>query len=338
MKRRIASRCLAGLLTLILTVTTLGTSLVEASTGDIDAAIVAESLQVAKQVEAEGIVLLKNEDGVLPLATEQAVNVFGSAAIDPYYGSSGSGSIKSDTMIGFYDALSAAGITYNDTLYQSYQTWYGKNGNHKEMPVSELDMTQAREYADTALLMIGRSGSEGNDLTLEELQLSAEESSLIDTVAKTFDHVIVLFNIANMMEMGFLENYPSIQGAAIIWTPGEAGMESVAQMLAWQINPSGKLQDTVAYHVSDHPSTANFGDYTYADQKANFVEYEEGIYVGYRYFETFGVPVQYPFGFGLSYTEFAWSDISFDKNGRDCQVAVTVTNCGERAGKDVVQI
>ncbi len=164
---------------------------------------------------------MKNEDGVLPLATEQAVNVFGSAAIDPYYGSSGSGSIKSDTMIGFYDALSAAGITYNDTLYQSYQTWYGKNGNHKEMPVSELDMTQAREYADTAILMIGRSGSEGNDLTLEELQLSAEESSLIDTVAKTFDHVIVLFNIANMMEMGFLENYPSIQGAAIIWTPGE---------------------------------------------------------------------------------------------------------------------
>ena len=338
MKRRIASRCLAGLLTLILTVTTLGTSLVEASTGDIDAAIVAESLQVAKQVEAEGIVLLKNEDGVLPLAAEQAVSVFGSAAIDPYYGSSGSGSIKSDTMIGFYDALSAAGITYNDTLYQSYRTWYGKNGNHKEMPVSELDMTQAREYADTAILMIGRSGSEGNDLTLEELQLSAEESSLIDTVAKTFDHVIVLFNIANMMEMGFLENYPSIQGAAIIWTPGEAGMESVAQMLAGQINPSGKLQDTIAYHVSDHPSTANFGDYTYADQKANFVEYEEGIYVGYRYFETFGVPVQYPFGFGLSYTEFAWSDISFDKNGRDCQVAVTVTNCGERAGKDVVQI
>lgn len=338
MKRRIASRCLAGLLTLILTVTTLGTSLVEASTGDIDAAIVAESLQVAKQVEAEGIVLLKNEDGVLPLAAEQAVSVFGSAAIDPYYGSSGSGSIKSDTMIGFYDALSAAGITYNDTLYQSYRTWYGKNGNHKEMPVSELDMTQAREYADTAILMIGRSGSEGNDLTLEELQLSADESSLIDTVAKTFDHVIVLFNIANMMEMGFLENYPSIQGAAIIWTPGEAGMESVAQMLAGQINPSGKLQDTIAYHVSDHPSTANFGDYTYADQKANFVEYEEGIYVGYRYFETFGVPVQYPFGFGLSYTEFAWSDISFDKNGRDCQVAVTVTNCGERSGKDVVQI
>ena len=338
MKRRIESRCLAGLLTLILTVTTLGTSLVEASTGDIDATIVAESIQVAKQVEAEGIVLLKNEDGVLPLATEQAVNVFGSAAIDPYYGSSGSGSIKSDTMIGFYDALSAAGITYNDTLYQSYQTGYGKNGNHKVMPVSELDMTQAREYADTAILMIGRSGSEGDDLTLEELQLTSDESSLIDAVAKTFDHVIVLFNIANIMEMGFLENYPSIQGAAIIWTPGEAGMESVAQMLAGQINPSGKLQDTIAYHVSDHPSTANFGDYTYADQKANFVEYEEGIYVGYRYFETFGIPVQYPFGFGLSYTEFVWSDISFDKNGRDCQVAVTVTNCGERAGKDVVQI
>lgn len=338
MKKRIGRRCLVGLMAVILTVTTFATSTVYASTGNIDATIVADSLQVAKQVEAEGIVLLKNEEHVLPLVAEQSVNIFGCAAIDSYYGSSGSGSIKSDTMIGFYDALSAAGIVYNETLYQSYQTWYGKNGNHKEMPVSELDMTQAQEFADTAIVMIGRSGSEGDDLSDEELQLTADENSLIESVATSFTHVIILFNIANIMEMGFLEEYPSIQGAAIIWNPGEAGMESVAQMLAGQVNPSGKLQDTIAYHVSDHPSSANFGDYTYADQKVNFVEYEEGIYVGYRYFETFGVPVQYPFGYGLSYTEFEWSNITFEQNGSTCYMNATVTNCGDCAGKDVIEV
>lgn len=140
------------------------------------------------------------------------------------------------------------------------------------------------------------------------------------------------------MEMGFLDAYDSIKAAAMIWTPGEVGMESVGQMLAGKVNPSGKLQDTVAYQVADHPSTENFGDYQYADKKANFVEYEEGIYVGYRYFETFGKDVQYPFGYGLSYTDFVWKDIQFQKNGSTCAVTVTVENCGQMAGKDVVEV
>lgn len=328
---------LAGVMAMVLAVTAISIP-AEASTGDIDAAVVADSLAVARQVEAEGIVLLKNEDHTLPLQTEQGINVFGSAAVDPYYGSSGSGSIKSDTMVGFYDALTAAGISYNDTLYQSYNTWYANNGNHKEMPVSDIDFAQAAAFSDTAVVMIGRSGSEGDDLALSELQLTSEEQSLIETVATTFGNVIVLFNTANIMEMGFLEAYDSIKAAAIIWTPGEVGMESVGQMLAGQVNPSGKLQDTVAYQVADHPSTENFGDYKYADQNANFVEYEEGIYVGYRYFETFGVDVQYPFGYGLSYTDFTWSDLGFQKNGTTCTATATVENCGSMAGKDVVEV
>lgn len=109
---------------------------VEAATGNIDTTIVADSLLVAKEIEAEGIVLLKNEDNILPLSTEVGVNVFGCAAIDPYYGSSGSGSIKSDNMIGFYDALDAEGIAYNKELHDSYSSWYAKKGNHKEMPAS----------------------------------------------------------------------------------------------------------------------------------------------------------------------------------------------------------
>lgn len=311
---------------------------VEAATGNIDTTIVADSLLVAKEIEAEGIVLLKNEDNILPLSTEVGVNVFGCAAIDPYYGSSGSGSIKSDNMIGFYDALDAEGIAYNKELHDSYSSWYAKKGNHKEMPASEIDFEQANEYSDTAIIMIGRCGSEGGDLEVSELQLTADESTLVQAVATRFSDVIVLFNIVNIMEMGFLEEYDSIKGAAIIWNPGEAGMESVAKMLSGKVNPSGRLQDTIAYNVSDHPSSDNFGDFTYADEDANFVEYEEGIYVGYRYFETFDVEVQYPFGYGLSYTDFEWSDIYFERQGENCKVTISVTNTGAVAGKDVVEV
>lgn len=337
MKRKsILKKSVAAVLSLMMIIQT--PLVVEGSTGDIDDSVVADSLVVAKQVEAEGIVLLKNEDEVLPLAKEKGVNVFGSTAIDPYYGSSGSGSIKSDTLIGFYDALNTAGVSYNTTLYDAYNTWYAKNGNHKEMPVENIDFTQAAAYSDTAILMIGRAGSEGGDLELSELQLTTEERSLLDAVATSFSNVIVLFNIVNIMEMGFIDEYASIKAAALIWTPGEAGMESVAKMLSGEVNPSGKLQDTIAYQVADHPSSANFGDYSYADVDATFVEYEEGIYVGYRYFETFGVDVQYPFGYGLSYTDFAWSDMSLTNQGEDYTVTVTVTNTGARDGKDVIEV
>lgn len=335
-KNTLAKKYVALLMATIMLVT--GAFTVMAVTGDIDEDIAADSIEVAKQVEAEGIVLLKNDDNVLPLAADKGVNVFGTASIDPFYGSSGSGSIKSDVLIGFYDGLTTAGIEYNTTLYDNYNTWYADNGDHAEMPVANIDFAQAKEYSDTAIIVIGRSGSEGGDLEIAELQLTADEVSLVDAVATQFDNVIVLFNIVNIMEMGFIDEYDSIKAAALIWTPGEAGMESVGKMLSGEVNPSGKLQDTIAYQVSDHPSSVNFGDFSYADVDESFVEYEEGIYVGYRYFETFDVDVQYPFGYGLTYTTFGWSDISLREEGDEYIVSVTVTNHGLRAGKDVVQV
>lgn len=321
---------------------------IQAATGDIDTEIVASSAQTAKQIEAEGIVLLKNEDKTLPLVKGSQVNIFGCCSLDPYYGSSGSGSVKSDSMIDFYSALKSANITYNDTLYNQYSVWYEKNKKissslhvelRSEMPVDQIDWTQARAYSDTAVVMIGRAGSEGSDLTVDKLQLQSEEARLIDKVANTFDKVIVLFNIVNLMEMGFLDNYPTIKAAAIIWSPGEVGLESVAKMLNGEVNPSGRLSDTIAYQVSDHPSSVNFGDFQYTDDdKQAFLEYEENIYVGYRYFETFHVPVQYPFGYGLSYTTFEWNNMSIDVVGNQVTAQIAVTNTGGVAGKDVVQI
>lgn len=148
----------------------------------------------------------------------------------------------------------------------------------------------------------------------------------------------MLFNTGNIMEMGWLDEYDSIKAAAMIWIPGEFGMTAVARMLCGKVNPSGKLADTVAYKVEDHPSTECFGSNRYKGGEY-YVEYLEGIYVGYRYFETFAKDkVQYPFGYGLSYTSFDRQLIGSSTSGGKITAKVKVINTGKRSGKDVVQL
>lgn len=140
------------------------------------------------------------------------------------------------------------------------------------------------------------------------------------------------------MEMGWLDEYESVKAAAMVWIPGEFGMTAVARMLKGTVNPSGRLADTAAYSVSDHPSNECFGDHEY-DNKDKFIEYLEGIYVGYRYFETFAKDkVQYPFGYGLSYTQFEKELVSRSVSGGKITLGVKVTNTGRRSGKDTVQV
>lgn len=308
-----------------------------ASSGDIDAGILSDSRALAQQIEEEGIVLLENNNDILPLGSSAKVNVFGYAAYSPKYGaSSGSGNVSSDNCTGFYDALTLAGIEYNTTLYSTYKSYV--NLSSAEMPASKIDFDQAKEYSDIAIIMIGRCGMEGDDLDPEDLVLTDTEATLVDTVCANFDHVIMLYNIANMMEFGYLEDYPQIEGAMIIWNTGEVGMVAVGEVLTGAVNPSGKLTDSIAYSLDDYPTTVNFGDFSYSDEDATFVEYEEGIYLGYRYFETFGVDVQYPFGYGLSYTDFKWDVSNYNYDGSTVSVDVKVTNTGKRTGKDVVEL
>lgn len=303
-----------------------------ASSGDIDGRILEDSKNLARQIEEEGIVLLKN-DGVLPLDSEMKVNVFGYDAFSPKYGATaGSGTVKQENCISFYAALDHAGIEYNSTLYNAY-----KNAKN-EMAPSKIDFNQAKNFSDTAIIMIGRAGMEGKDLAASDLRVTGTEASLIEAVCGNFENVIVIFDTANIMEMGWLEEYESIKAAMIIWNTGEVGMEAVGEILAGTVNPSGKLTDSIAYSVDDYPSTVNFGNFKYGNKDATFIEYEEGIYLGYRYFETFGIDVQYPFGYGLSYTEFAWTGASCSFDGRYVNTTVTVTNIGERTGKDVAQV
>lgn len=331
-----------------------------AYSGRIDPNIIAETSKTALKIEGEGIVLLKNEENILPLDGKK-LNVFGVGSVCPFFGGAGSGCITSENPVSFYDALDARGIEYNAELRSLYEKECGTSAipttSHPvvnnalgliltksslpEMSVSLLTddiMNNAKAYSDTALVMISRTSAEGADLTQDVLRISDEERALIEKLNNNFENIIVLFNISNIIEMGFVDEYENIKAAAAIWIPGEFGMLSVADMLTGEINPSGRLADTVAYNVSDHPSGVCFGTNEY-DGGEYYVEYLEGIYVGYRYFETFAKDkVQYPFGYGLSYTEFSQelTDYSFD-DGK-VNAMVKVTNTGDVAGKETVQL
>lgn len=333
-----------------------------AMSGDIDPEIIAETSQTAVQIEAEGIVLLKNEENVLPLEGKK-LNVFGAGSVCPFIGGSGSGSVISEDPVTFYDALEDAGIEYNTDLRTLYEKYCDTSATPKtdntvlnnllalmfaKSSLDELDpdkltdevMSSAKAYSDTAVIVISRTSAEGTDLTEEVLQLKEEEIALLEKADATFENIIILFNTANVMEMGWLDEYEHIKAAAIIWIPGEFGMTAVAQMLKGDVNPSGKLADTVAYKVSDHPSNVCFGDNKYDGVTSKYyVEYLEGIYVGYRYFETFAKDkVQYPFGYGLSYTTFEKEIVDYDTSDGIISVDVKVTNTGSRSGKETAQI
>lgn len=333
---------------------------VSATSGNIDPDIIAETSKTAVELESEGIVLLKNEDNVLPLEGKK-INIFGAGSVCPFLGGAGSGAITTDDPVTFYEALDAEGIEYNTELRKLYEKNCGSNEMPKtdntvinnllqlvlaknsleEMATRKLTdsvMARAAEFSDTALIMISRTSAENKDLTADVLRLSKTEKELVEKVTSTFENVVVLFNTGNIMEMGWLDKYDSIKAAAMIWIPGEFGMTAVARMLCGKVNPSGKLADTVAYKVEDHPSTECFGSNRYKGGEY-YVEYLEGIYVGYRYFETFAKDkVQYPFGYGLSYTSFDRQLIGSSTSGGKITAKVKVINTGKRSGKDVVQL
>ena len=323
------------------------------------------SKKTAEQVEAEGLVMLKNEDGILPLKGSK-VNVFGTASANPFYGGGGSAAVKAENAVSFYAALEEAGISYNKDLAKLYSKFADKNSTNwkevfdggimsiliklmfgqisrVEMPVRYipcLTLAKAKKYSDTAIIFIGRAGLETTDLKPSDLRLSDDEKAMVDYVTSNFKKCIVVLNVSNAPELGWLDEYESIKAALYVGAPGEYGFRAVAKTLTGEVNPSGRLTDTIAYNVSDHPSSQNFGSTSYLMSTEKFVEYQEGIYIGYRYFETFAPEkVQYPFGYGLSYTDFEWSDFKadIDKKG-NVTVKVTVTNTGNYSGKDVVQV
>ncbi|MDC7287479.1 glycoside hydrolase family 3 C-terminal domain-containing protein [Blautia schinkii] len=355
------------------------------------------SLEVNQQIEEESIVLLKNEENTLPLADVKNISVFGKDSADFYYAGGGSGTAEGyyedEEYIHFYDALEAAGFSVNPRLKSFYENddISGSYSISDSEYVNETDVdtftpavkeSYAR-YSDAAVVVIGRSGSEGGDQYAgktaegaEEkhgLELTDQEIKLVQHVTENFEKVVVVINSPAQMELGWIEDgaYGNIDAAIWVGHPGLNGCTAIGEVLNGTVNPSGKLADIYAADFTKDPTYLNMGDnlqiengttdYVYYDEEGNTqmlhsLEYEEGIYYGYRYYETRGFEeeqagnaawydqnVVYPFGYGLSYTSFDWTvgDASkeTDEDGHIYySVPVTVTNTGSVAGKDVVEL
>lgn len=318
------------------------------------------AVRIAKQIQAEGTVLIENKDSLLPLANKK-VSVFGIKSYTPNLGGGGSGSIETGEAIDLFAGLASAGIEYNSAVYDVYKNYIAEKSSSSvdnplfsmiagllgssvdELPVENIDQSvfnSAKSFSDTAIVTFGKAGSEMSDLSPDDLRLSDSEKALLDKVCYEFSNVIIIFNSSNIYEMDWIEDYPSIKAVLLTWLPGEVGLDSVAKIISGDVNPSGKLPDTIAYKMEDYPTTPNFGSFKYSNALVkSFVNYAEDIYLGYRYFETFAPEkVMYPFGYGLSYTTFDWEAVSYSDSGDDITVKVKVTNTGDVKGKDVVEV
>ena len=343
----------------------------------------------ARRAGAEGLVLLYNntEGGKgLPVAANSKLSLFSSSSVDLLAGGTGSGvsTISSDMRT----ALTEQGFSVNESLWKFYSDNHGtytrgagsimyggaEDWTIREAPVSAIpDNAKSEAAGTTPIFFLARTGGEGRDLGRymgawtdvaadkgkHYLEPNSVELEVIQYLNDNFDNVILVVNTNNAFELGWVENYPNI--SAVLWAPGAGGdtCRSIADVLSGNVNPSGHLVDTFAYDAFSSPAMQNMGDMMMVNG-GNDVEaavfYDEGIYVGYKYYETryydktvgqgnagsydYSQVVQYPFGFGLSYTTFEWSNFQMGQMNADgdIEIKVTVKNTGTVAGREVVQV
>ncbi|KFI52191.1 glycoside hydrolase family 3 N-terminal domain-containing protein [Bifidobacterium callitrichos] len=349
--------------------------------------------KLAKDVQTEAVTLLKNDSSNLPLASKK-VNVFGWGSTNPVYGGTGSGSMNDQyATTSLLDGMKEAGFQTNADLTKLYTDYradrpvvgmWEQDWTLPEVPADQYSdslISDAKSFSDEAVVVITRVGGEGADLPMDMtadgvtytnnskdyadfekgqsfLELSKTERDMIDLVTKNFSKVTLIYNGANTFQFDFLSDYPQIQ--SVVWCPpaGQTGFSALGEVLAGDVNPSGKTSDTFLKDLSENPSTANFGSFYYDNmsefntenrgdvRKPSFVNYVEGIYVGYKFYETaadeglinYDDIVAFPFGYGLSYTTFdqKMGDVTYS-DGK-VNFDVTVTNTGDKAGKDVVEV
>ncbi|MDE7279007.1 MAG: glycoside hydrolase family 3 C-terminal domain-containing protein, partial [Oscillospiraceae bacterium] len=302
-------------------------------------------LEKAAETAAEGIVMLKNDNAALPISKDDEISVFGRIQLDYYKSGTGSGGLVNvHKVTGIVDGLLECGVKLNDKLLEFYKKqaeeqpfdigdgWGEEPWCQQEFALTDEIVKMAAKTSETAIVVIGRTAGEEHDNKAEEGSyfLTTAEKDMLKKVRSGFDKVIVLLNVGNIMDMGFVDEF-SPDAVLYVWQGGMTGGMGAAKVITGEISPCGKLPDTIAYNISDYPSHKYFGN-----TERNF--YTEDIYVGYRWFETFAKDrVRYPFGFGLSYTKF-YITYSAEKIGDEFVISADVKNIGDRSGKEVVQV
>lgn len=303
-------------------------------------------LKLAADAAAEGIVMLKNDNAALPLPKNEEIALFGRIQLHYYKSGTGSGGMVNVSKVtGILEGLHDAGVPVYAPLLETYQKWDeehpfdlgegwgGEPWCQAEMPLDDAAVADAATHCSRAVAVIGRTAGEEQDNRAEagSYLLTDDEKNMLRLCRKHFDKLIVLLNVGNIMDMGFVDEF-SPDAVLYLWQGGMTGGTGAAAVLTGAVSPCGKLPDTIAYEISDYPSDKFFHNTENND-------YAEDIYVGYRYFETFAPErVRYPFGFGLSYTTFAVTTGAVTQIRQEHYLPVTVTNTGKTAGKEVVQI
>lgn len=304
-------------------------------------------LDTAAKMVSEGIVMLKNEKNALPLDTDKEVAVFGRIQFHYYKSGTGSGGMVNVTkVVNILDGLIDNGVKVNEKLLDTYRKWDKENPfdlgegwggepwSQKEMPLDEGLVKETAKSCETAIVIIGRTAGEEQDNRLEagSYLLSDDEIEMLTVVRKHFKKVVLLLNVGNIIDMTDI-NRIAPDAVLYVWQGGMTGGKGTADVLTGKVSPSGKLPDTIASKASDYPSDANFG------REKNRDIYAEDIYVGYRYFETFAKEkVLYPFGFGLSYTEFEIKTEKAEITEGAVKLSVSVKNIGSYKGKEVIEV
>ena len=303
-------------------------------------------LRTAADVAAEGIVMLRNENGALPLKKDDTVSVFGRIQLHYYKSGTGSGGMVNVSKVtGITDGLIEAGVKVNEELLSIYREWDEANpidlGNgwggepwsQEEMPLDEETVRAAAEKGETAIVIIGRTAGEEMESRIEpgSFLLTDKEKDMLAKVRGGFKKVVVLLNVGGLIDMAYIDEIAP-DALLYVWQGGMTGGTGAADVLTGRISPCGKLPDTIAKSVEDYPSHKYFGD-----RNKNF--YAEDIYVGYRYFDIFAPEkVRYPFGYGLSYTTFDVSVQTTNVDGLTASIYVKVRNTGKFCGKEVVMM
>ena len=328
---------------------------------------------IARQSATEGMVLLKNEGSALPLGTDvKRVAVFGCTSYQFVAGGTGSGNVNRAYTVSLLDGLKDAGFEVDEDLKARYETYILHENNSyvspyppryaaifgkplpAEMPLDPQVVAQQAQTSDVALLTIGRSSGEMFDRKVAgDFCLSKAESEAIQAVTRAFHRVgkkvVVVLNVGGVIETASWRDLPD--AILLAWQAGQEGGNAVADVLSGRTSPSGKLTMTFPIRLEDHASTANFPieqatdinvrdvkEKKYETRNVDYTLYEEGIYVGYRYFDSFRKTVSYPFGYGLSYTTFAYTNPTVKAEADALSVTVDVQNTGKVAGREVVQL
>ena len=320
--------------------------------------------QLSREAATQGMVLLKNDNSALPLAPAAKVALLGNSSYDVFAGGTGSGDVNKAYVISLDHGLAAAGFTFDGSLKQSYTTFIAEQKAKRpkvpwfllpppiaEMPVETDRLKQLATASDIAIITVGRNSGEFSDRKVEDdFTLSSTERAFIENVSKAFrakgKKVVAVLNVGAPIEIASWRSH--VDGILLAWQPGQEAGHAITDVLAGKVNPSGKLVTTFPVSYTDVPSAATFPGKELVGKpplahgpfagKPSEAVYDEGIYVGYRYFNTFGVKPAYEFGYGLSYTSFGYDQVILASTRNLHSINVTVKNTGRVPGREVVQV